>query len=54
MFKKKRKYHRLSELINFIHDAVKFELIKEGVDENNIFPPLGKTRSELKITGFLK
>ena len=38
---------RLSEWINFIHDAVKFELIKEGT-------PLGKTKPELKIAGFLK
>jgi sfeI restriction endonuclease len=45
---------RSSELINFIHDAVKFELINEGVNENNIFPPLGKTKPELKIAGFLK
>ena len=38
---------RLSEWINFIHDAVKFELIKERT-------PLGKTKPELKIAGFLK
>lgn len=32
---------RSSGLINLIHDAVKNELIENGVHPNNIFPPFG-------------
>lgn len=45
---------RSSTLINLIHDAVKYEFIKCGVDPNNIFPRLGATKPELKLAGFLK
>ncbi len=45
---------RSSELINLIHDAVKYQLIKEGVKKNNIFPPLGERKPEIKMAGFLK
>ena len=38
---------RLCECINFIHHAKKFELINKEA-------PLGKTKHELKIAGFLK
>lgn len=45
---------RSSALINLIHDAVKYEFIQAGVKSNNIFPPLGATKPELKMAGFLK
>lgn len=45
---------RSSALINLIHDAVKNELINEGVHPNNIFPPFGQTKPEIKMAGFLK
>lgn len=45
---------RSSALINLIHDAVKFELIEEGVNPENIYPRLGETKPEIKIAGFLK
>lgn len=45
---------RSSSLINLIHDAVKHELINEGVKPNNIFPHLGETKPEIKLAGFLK
>lgn len=45
---------RSSELINLIHDAVKFELIKQGVNPDKIFPPFNKRNPEIKLAGFLK
>ncbi|HEL9638730.1 TPA: hypothetical protein U2D09_000415 [Streptococcus suis] len=45
---------RSSQPINLIHDATKYELINQGIDEKNIFPPLGETKPELKLAGFLK
>ena len=45
---------RSSALINLIHDAVKYELIDNGVNPSNIFPHLYDTKPELKLAGFLK
>lgn len=45
---------RSSDLINLIHDAVKFELIKQGINREKIFPPLKKKSPEIKLAGFLK
>lgn len=45
---------RSSALINLIHDAVKYELIQNGVNPDNIYPHLGETRPEIKLAGFLK
>lgn len=45
---------RSSVLINLIHDAVKYELIENGVKGENIFPHLWQTKPELKLAGFLK
>lgn len=45
---------RSSALINLIHDAVKNEFINKGVNPDNIFPPFGKRKPELKMAGFLK
>lgn len=45
---------RSSALINLIHDSVKYELIENGVNEENIFPPLYYSKPEIKLAGFLK
>lgn len=45
---------RSSALINLIHDAVKYELIEQGIDGAYIYPHLGETKPEIKLAGFLK
>ena len=45
---------RSSKPINNIHDAVKSELIRYGILQNRIHPPLGATSPELKLAGFIK
>ena len=45
---------RSSELINLIHDAVKFELIEHGIKEDMIFPHFMESKPEKKLAGFLK
>ena len=45
---------RSSDLINLIHDAVKYELIKQGVNKNKIFPTFRKKESRNKIGRFFK
>lgn len=45
---------RSSQLINLIHDAVKYELISCGVDPDQIFPHLKESKPEVKLAGFLK
>jgi hypothetical protein len=40
--------------INLIHDAVKEDLIEHGVRAEYIYPPIGATKPEIKLTGFLK
>ncbi len=45
---------RSSELINLIHDAVKYELIKQGINREKIFPPFNKKSPEIKMAGYLK
>jgi len=45
---------RASKLIMPIHDYIKEELIAHGVNPNKIFPPLNRTKPEIKLIGFLK
>lgn len=45
---------RSSQLINLIHDSVKYELEQYGVYGNQIFPHFFETKPEIKIAGFLK
>lgn len=45
---------RSSQLINLIHDAVKYELIEHGVCRSQVFPHLGESKPEIKLAGFLK
>jgi hypothetical protein len=45
---------RSSKPINNIHEAVKAELIRNGIAKHRIYPPLGVTTPELKFAGFIK
>lgn len=45
---------RSSSLINHVHEFVKHEMIQNNIDSETIYPPIGHTRSELKITGMFK
>lgn len=45
---------RSSRPIQNIHDAVKSELIKYGVEPERIIPLLGNTKPELDLAGFFK
>ncbi|SFE01085.1 hypothetical protein [Thermophagus xiamenensis] len=45
---------RSSRPINNIHEAVKAELIRNGICPTRIHPALNNTRSELKLAGFIK
>ncbi|MFI3239163.1 MAG: hypothetical protein R3Y22_01025 [Bacteroidales bacterium] len=45
---------RSSQPILNIHEAVKSELVKLGVNEKNIFPPLSTRTPELKLAGTMK
>jgi hypothetical protein len=45
---------RSSRPINFIHEAVKADFIREGVSPDKIHPPLGGSKPELKLAGFIK
>ncbi len=45
---------RSSKPINNIHELVKAELIRNGVEKDRIHPPLGQTKPELKLAGFIK
>lgn len=50
----KNKVIKSSKPINLIHDAVKYELIKQGVDPDLISPKLGESAKEIKIAGHVK
>lgn len=45
---------RSSRPINFIHEAVKADLIRIGISPTRIHPPLGASNPELKLAGFIK
>ncbi len=45
---------RSSKPINNIHEAVKAELIRNGIERYRIHPPLGTSKPELKLAGFIK
>ena len=45
---------RSSRPINNIHEAVKADLIRKGISPARIHPPLGETKPELKLAGFIK
>ncbi len=45
---------RSSRPINNIHEAVKADLIRNGIFPSRIHPPLNETKPELKLAGFIK
>ena len=45
---------RSQRIIKLIHEYVKRSFVEIGVPETKIFPPLGKSRPETKLKGFLK
>ena len=45
---------RSSRPINLIHEAVKADFIRKGISPDRIFPPLGSSKPELKLAGFIK
>ena len=45
---------RSQRIINLIHEYVKRSFVEIGVPETKIFPPLGNSRPETKLKGFLK
>ena len=45
---------RSQKLINYIHEYVKSEFISKGVNKTQIIPPLGSSKPEISIQGFLK
>lgn len=45
---------RSSKPINYIHEAVKSDLIRSGIAPQRIYPPLGNTKPELRLAGFIK
>lgn len=52
--KAKQAMIRSSRPINFIHEAVKADLIRKGISLERIHPPLNATKPELKLAGFIK
>lgn len=52
--KEKTALIRSQKLIKLIHDAVKSEFIKAGVNSENIKPKIGVSEGELKLAGFFK
>jgi|ERR1039458_288777 hypothetical protein len=45
---------RSSRPINNIHEAVKSALINAGIERHRIYPPLGASKREMKLAGFIK
>lgn len=52
--KAKQAIIRSSKPINLIHEAVKADLIRHGISRDRIHPPLGHTKPELRLAGFIK
>ncbi len=45
---------RSQKSINYIHEMIKQDLVKNGIVKENIFPPLGSSKPEIKLAGFFK
>lgn len=45
---------RSKKLINYVHEFIKSEFIRYGINPNKIYPHLGETHPELYMAGFLK
>lgn len=42
------------QLINLLHEVVKSSMVAEGVNARLLNPPIGQSREEIKLAGFLK
>jgi len=45
---------RSQKIINYLHELVKVELIKQKINPKKIWPRIGQSKPEIKIQGFLK
>lgn len=45
---------RSQKLINYIHEYVKADFVRNGINKNQIYPSIGQSKPEVKINGFLK
>lgn len=45
---------RSQKLINHLHEFVKKKLIEKGIAECKIFPPIGESKGEIELYGYLK
>lgn len=45
---------RSQKLIGYIHEFIKKELARSGVKAEKIYPPLGSSKPEINLVGFLK
>lgn len=45
---------RSHRIINYIHDVIKSEFIKNGIHKDKIYPTIGKTDPEISLMGFMK
>ncbi|MCL1937681.1 MAG: hypothetical protein FWF52_04705 [Candidatus Azobacteroides sp.] len=45
---------RSQQPIKLLHEVVKSELVRNGLNEQYINPPLGESAGELKLAGFFK
>lgn len=43
-----------SGLINHLHEYIKKEFVRNGVNQAHVFPPIGASKPELRVTGWLK
>lgn len=50
----KKSLVRSTKLINYLHESIKHEIVKTGIHSTNIYPAIGQTKGELRLTGFLK
>lgn len=45
---------RSGKIINHIHEVIKKDLVNNGIDVNLIIPEIGKSKPELRLTGYFK
>jgi hypothetical protein len=45
---------RSQKVINYLHEHVKEELLEAGVNNSSMYPPVGCSKPEVKLAGFLK
>ncbi|NTW89752.1 MAG: restriction endonuclease [Candidatus Moranbacteria bacterium] len=45
---------RSQKIINLIHEFIKEDFISCGIPDNFVYPPVGSSKPEIKVKGFLK